>query len=218
MPLLATELSFDPSTPALPAGVAGINVIPQNDGGSPTVKQSFYIPLLNITSINEQVGTTYTFLYSDVLKLVLLTNGSAIAAGLPSAATTGFGLGFHCVVKAGGAGAVTITPTTSTINGLSTLVLAAGQWALLWSDGTNYLALVPPSAGSTGTAVKNELVAFTGTSGTLAHTPITGTVSGYRNGQRMNPNSSSDYSIAGAAVTLTVTAGGSDVFLFDYSY
>jgi hypothetical protein len=43
-----------------------------------------------------------------------------------------------------GVGTVTITPTTSTINGASTLVLATNMGAFIWSDGTNYHAYFVP--------------------------------------------------------------------------
>jgi hypothetical protein len=55
-------------------------------------------------------------------------------------------------VRNKGAGAVTITPATSTINGAATLVLAANQGAFIWSDGANYQAFVfgvPLSVGTT---------------------------------------------------------------------
>lgn len=66
-----------------------------------------------------------------------------------------------------------------------------------------------------------EVVAFTGTSGTLAHTP-TKILGAYRNGIRMQStdNTRSDYfSVSTATVTLATTAaGGSDVFIFVYYY
>jgi len=99
-------------------------------------------------SVNAQVGTTYTVLGSDLGKLVTLTNGSAIAVTLPQA-TGVFAAGFFFYASARGAGTVTITPTTSTINGSATLTLAQNAWAMIWSDGTNWQAISVPIASAT---------------------------------------------------------------------
>lgn len=89
--------------------------------------------------VNAQTGTTYTVLDTDRGKLVTHTNGSAIASTLPQAgAGSAFLSGWFSHVQNRGAGTVTITPTTSTIDGAATLVLATGQGALIASDGTNY--------------------------------------------------------------------------------
>lgn len=87
--------------------------------------------------VNAQTGTTYTVLTGDRSKLVTHSNASAMAVTLPQAGTS-FPSGWFYFTKNKGAGKVTITPTTSTISGLSTLVLLQGQSALIVSDGTNY--------------------------------------------------------------------------------
>jgi hypothetical protein len=89
---------------------------------------------------NAQTGTTYTVLHSDHFRLVTLNNASAIAVTLPQA-TTAFGKGFTTIFYCLGAGEVTITPTTSTIGGASTLLLQKNQAAIVVSDGTNYDAI-----------------------------------------------------------------------------
>jgi hypothetical protein len=88
---------------------------------------------------NAQTGTSYTFLTGDKGKLVTFSNASPIAAGLPQAGVA-FDEDWYCFVTNTGAGALTITPTTSTINGAASLVLYTNQWALISSDGTNYAA------------------------------------------------------------------------------
>lgn len=88
-------------------------------------------------SINAQTGTTYTVVSGDQGKLVTLSNGSAIAVTLPQA-TGSFTTGWSVALVNLGAGLVTITPTTSTINGAATVVLATGQSLNIASDGTNY--------------------------------------------------------------------------------
>jgi hypothetical protein len=65
-----------------------------------------------------------------------------------------------------------------------------------------------------------ELVAFTGTSGTLAHTP-TKILALFRNGvrQQSNDNTRADYySVSTATITLATAAGGTDAFIAVYFY
>lgn len=99
--------------------------------------------------VNAQTGTTYTILQTDCSKLVTLSNAAAVAVTLPQAGTAGkfFG-GCFFDIENKGVGRVTITPTTSTINGASTLVLGTNQGARVTSDGTNYQ--VQFGAGTSG--------------------------------------------------------------------
>lgn len=88
--------------------------------------------------VNAQTGTTYTFVTGDREKLVTLSNASAVAVALPQANTTTFKTGWKVTASNLGVGVVTITPTTSTINGLATLRLTTGQSVTIISDGINY--------------------------------------------------------------------------------
>ena len=97
---------------------------------------------------NAQTGTSYTVLTEDLNKFVTHSNASAIATTLPQANTTTFKSGWRYLTRNMGAGDVTITPTTSTINGAATLVLKTGDSALIVSDGTNYAALVTSNRAS----------------------------------------------------------------------
>jgi hypothetical protein len=114
-------------------------------------------------NINAQTGTSYTFANTDCSKLVTFSNSGSIAATLPQASSQsggGAGAGTFmppCDIKVinKGTGTLTITPTTSTIAGASTLVLTTGQGAEITSDGTNYQAAAyggssVPSGGTTG--------------------------------------------------------------------
>ena len=94
-------------------------------------------------TINAQTGTSYPIVTGDCGKVLTLSNGSAVAVSLPQAGTTGFATGWYLAgVQNLGAGTVTITPATSTINGSATLTLASGQGITsLTSDGTNYTAV-----------------------------------------------------------------------------
>jgi hypothetical protein len=91
--------------------------------------------------INAQVGTTYTVLSTDLGKIITLTNSSPIAVTVPIASTSGFGAPFYTSISNQGAGVATLTPTTSTIDGGSSLTLKQGQSVDLVTDGTNYFTL-----------------------------------------------------------------------------
>jgi hypothetical protein len=81
--------------------------------------------------------------------------------------------------------------------------------------------VLPPIAAPLATGapvpVVDEPVTFSGTTGTLAYTPSTvagfTTVVLFRNGIRQ---ASTDFSVAAKVITLTLAAGGGDVFTADY--
>ncbi len=88
---------------------------------------------------NAQTGTTYTVLSGDKGKSVTFSNGSPVAVTLPQAGGS-FPDGWYFLAKNIGGGAVTITPTTSTISGAASITLDTGEFAIITSDGTNYEA------------------------------------------------------------------------------
>lgn len=88
---------------------------------------------------NHQTGTTYAILNSDCGKLLTLSNAGAVAVSVAQAGSAGsFISGWSLHMENLGAGTVTITPSTSTIDGAATLTLATNQGVVLFSDGTNY--------------------------------------------------------------------------------
>lgn len=93
---------------------------------------------LSGAGVNAQTGTTYTVLTGDRNKLVTFSNASAIAVTLPEAGSVGFASNYVFTAVNLGAGLVTITPTTSTIDGASTITLSTNQGVTIFSDGTNY--------------------------------------------------------------------------------
>ena len=95
-------------------------------------------------------GGAFTFSATDNGKLTVFLASIATAATLPAATTTGFTGGAVFNVSNAGTGTVTITPTSSTINGAATLVLLPGQGASIASNGSNYFAWVSAAAGSGG--------------------------------------------------------------------
>jgi hypothetical protein len=121
----------------------------------------------DLVAVNAQVGTTYTVLASDRSKLVTLKNASAVAVTLPQAGTS-FPAGWIAKFSNQGAGTVTITPTTSTINGNATLVLLTGQSADIVSDGTNYFACVGVTVFPVTSPVANEFATGMNSSGVLS--------------------------------------------------
>ncbi len=89
--------------------------------------------------------------------------------------------------------------------------ITAGQ-ALKW-DGLRWIPFTP--AGGSSNSVYNESVSGSGTSWTLAHTPDSGTLRVYVNGQRLIPTT--DYSLSGATIT-TVLSWDAGTLLADYQY
>jgi hypothetical protein len=119
-------------------------------------------------------------------------------------ATTG---GYSLIVQVTGAPGATVSAS------------AALGLVELYSDATNVTALTGGSA-VLATPVEAEPVTFSGTSGTLAHTPSAASgytkVKLYRNGMRQAEGGGADWTRSGAAITLAVAAGGSDYFEADY--
>ena len=94
--------------------------------------------LVTSQTINAQTGTTYTVLSTDAGKLLTFNNAGAIAVTVPVATSAGFTAGFSFDWENLGAGTVTFTPTTSTVNGAATLVGKTNEGGTVTSDGTNY--------------------------------------------------------------------------------
>lgn len=94
-------------------------------------------------------GATYAIGDGDVGKLIVFTHAGTVAVSMAAAGSstnTYFSASSKVTLLNLAGGSVTVTPTTSTINGASTLVLDVGQSATVYSDGTNYTALVSGSA------------------------------------------------------------------------
>lgn len=121
-------------------------------------------------NINAQIGTSYTVSASDSCSLITFNNASAIAVALPQANSTGFTPPFGFDVQNLGAGLITVTPATSTINGLATLTISQNTGCEITSDGVNYqVSLCTALTGGTVTSV-----AVTSSDLTVGGSPITG--------------------------------------------
>jgi hypothetical protein len=91
---------------------------------------------------NAQTGTSYPVQDSDRATTVTFSNAAAIAVTLPQAgASSTFIDGWWCWLKNIGTGVITVTPTTSTIDSATIMVMPPGSSALLFSNGTNYQLL-----------------------------------------------------------------------------
>lgn len=93
--------------------------------------------------------------------------------------------------------------------------ITSGQ-SIQW-DGNKWIAYTP--AGSGGTPVWGEDLTpqGVGTSFTLAHTPLAGTVRLFRGGAYQSV-ANGDYSISGATITLSVALIDTEVLVCDYSF
>ncbi len=100
--------------------------------------------------IKHETGTTYTFLAADRGCVVTFSNADPISATLPEAGTTGFEEKWFVIPLNLGAGTVTITPDTSTIQGGLDVDLTTGKSLEIVSDDTNYF--YSPGLGITAEA------------------------------------------------------------------
>ena len=139
----------------------------QADGGDTTVVRpsnwnadhNFFFGSRTVTTTSDTIADT------DNMSVVVYNSASAVAVTLPQAgASSQFLTGWSLLVRNRGAGTVTITPTTSTINEAATLVLQQGDWAEIFSDGTNYNAQYTATIfrdGANTVAVRNGTSAQT---------------------------------------------------------
>lgn len=132
-----------------------------------------------LTTPNAQTGTSYIFVAADTTRVVTFSNAGAVAATLPNGATFGFSAGTMLSVANLGAGTVTITCSSCTINGAATLALGQNQGADIYggsgAPAVNYIAL--PSPGGTNFALLNGNNALTGNETHSGTETFTGNVS-----------------------------------------
>lgn len=127
-------------------------------------------------AVNAQTGTSYALLTTDAGKLLTFSNASAIAVSLSQATTTGFTAGYSFDVENLGAGTVTITPSTSTINGASTLTIAQNTGCTVTSDGANYqvsacTAVAASSGGTVNSGSSGHLTYYASSTNAVSSAP-----------------------------------------------
>lgn len=185
-----------------------------------------------------------TVLAADRAGYVSWSDASACAVTLPQAGSTGFGSNFVFLGCDIGVGTATVTPTTSTISysqqtspyytsGASSLPISKGQCAYIYSDNTNYFALLfglgagpvlGTNGGTGGTLGLNGATSGTmtiGTSATGSQLQTTGTViipdnQGFAYSQSTSPAGSTGFAftVAGTGTTeAAITSAGSSTGL-----
>lgn len=91
---------------------------------------------------------------NDRTKVVTFNNASSVSATIGQAGTGGnFADGWWCYLFNIGAGTVTLTPSTSTINGASTATLTQYAGGLCFTDGTNYFFMTGSGGGGGATTL-----------------------------------------------------------------
>ena len=133
-----------------------------------------------ISGTNFQSGASYSVQNSDYNGLVIFNTASVVAISLNSAVTRNF----TCSIFNIGSAAMTLTPTSGTVNLAAFVMLQTGAFAQVFFDGTNWWALsftgVLPA---TFTPVLHEfLTGYNATTGALsaaqpAFTDISGSIS-----------------------------------------
>lgn len=86
---------------------------------------------------------------------------------------------------------------------------------IVWADPVTHRLLTTASGGGGSTFVNNEIVSGSGTSWTLAQTPLSGVQHIYAEGQRLTPGAGNDYTITGTAIT-TANPFSAGALLADY--
>lgn len=86
---------------------------------------------------------------------------------------------------------------------------------VVYADPTTHRLLVDSGGGSTS-FVDNEVVSGSGTTFTLANTPISGSQHIHGNGQRLTPGAGNDYTISGATITILNGSYSAGAVLADY--
>jgi len=140
-----TGLTCAPTNP-----INGIGTISQTSPGVTSVGSGACLTggpitttgtLSGAAGVDRRTTTSEAIVNGDQCKLVTFNNASPVAATIPQAGVGGLFNSFWSAQFLNlGTGAVTITPTTSTINGAATLVLLTGQGCGVYSDGSNYEA------------------------------------------------------------------------------
>jgi hypothetical protein len=141
MTAVPSIIRLNSETPAAPAGF--INSRPQQDGNFPINDVTLYGP--NLGGTDPRTTTAETVRDASNGELVTLTNASPIAVILDSAHVPAK---FMFFLYVSGAGAVTLTPSSGTINGAANSVLPSGCGAIIFWDGTNWEAITTIGAGS----------------------------------------------------------------------
>lgn len=203
----------------LPAATSGMQNAKWQADAPATNPRNVSAQVRNFGAVDARTTATETVGLASQGKTVTFNFSTAIAVTLDSTVPATY----YTLVEVIGSGQATFTPSAGAkIYGptglVSSLTLFTGASCIFFFDGTNWYALC---LAAVGTPVENEVVTFSGTTGTLANTPssIPGytQVKLYRNGIRMNPGGGNDFTVSGKTITLAIAVNSADiVFLADY--
>lgn len=142
--LLSPAIAADTSVPSMTAGAAmsdtDLLYCAQSSGTTDRKCTGAQVKTYaNTSAVRATTTTGEALANSDQNKLVTFSNAAAVAATIAQAGSGGnFAAGWAVSLRNLGAGTVTLTPATSTVDGAATVTLTTGQGLDLYSDGTNY--------------------------------------------------------------------------------
>jgi hypothetical protein len=162
------ELSVGTGAAVVPIKIKAANVTGLINGGT--------------QAVNAQTGTSYAVLASDAGKLVTGANAAAQAYSIASGVFTS---GQFFDLRNKGAGDLTLTPASATINGQANFVLHAGQDACIVFDGTNFQVETGRQVVAS-TAPSNQFATGIGADGVMTYTqPAFTNISGQITGAQL---------------------------------
>src|SRR5437588_209273 len=142
------KINYSSSTPAAGVGKRLAKWNADTPSTDPAVVRNISVAFDNLGGTNVQAASSYTIAASDQGKMIVFTSGGAIAVAAPTTLSSNF----VCFAQNAGAGSVTITPASGTIDGTSAKTMASGTACVLLFDGTNWYTLSGGSS-SLGTGV-----------------------------------------------------------------
>jgi len=151
--------------------------------------------------VNNQSGvTSYATVSGDDGALIVFSDASPVAVSLTTQTPP-----WSCFIANQGAGTVTLTPNTGTINGAATLTILSGYWALVAFDSVNWWAATLPIVPVTFTAVAHEfLTAYNAATGAFsAAQPVFTDISGVATVAQGGTGTATPGLVAGTNVTIT---------------
>jgi hypothetical protein len=122
-------------------------------------------------TVNSQTGSSpYAIQQSDCGQLISRNQSLAVLDTIAQAGSGGnFLAGYYFDYQCRGTGGCTITPTTSTIDGASSLAFTQNTGARIASDGSNYFTQRGMGSGSVNLGIQSPIAAtFTGSGTALA--------------------------------------------------
>jgi hypothetical protein len=238
---MSTQIKLNSTTPAAPPG--GLNVTFQHDASDPVNCSAYLLEsgleglgFATKAGVQDQSYSYAADTGSANTYVVALT--PAPAFGSPEVMPTGLRVAFKAANGNTGAstlnvnsfGAVAIKKGSGS-TALASGDIGSGQVVVCIFDGTNF-QMVSPSATSSGGGTINFSIGENLTSQvggsplnqsfTLAHTPVSGSVALYLNGQRLTLEFGSpvvgDYTISSSTITMAVAPSSGDVLIADYRY